>query len=428
MKTLVLLLKFLTYAVPILSQTVAEDDSSPTLPATAENHKHSHCDCYLVSGQDQGYFQHYQLWDFRHAPIPRDITPVKPGAPANIVIPDEGIDGGVRDETVMATDSVFGANGVPLSKSHFAVDWKTQNWNRRPTSQKPVPILNSVNNIFFAQDPLPKENGTNSTTEFGNTYLVLRTTRLDKYNSAAELENRLTNIFRCSFRVRLRMLPYGRLANDKSGWNHTDHNTTNPMTPGGPPKGACAGIFTINPSGGESDIEILTKDPSNIIHYANQPDYDWETDETIPGASTIAAVQTPWTEWATHRLDWFSNLSVWYVNDRMHSSKTYKVPDMPSTLVINLWSDGGDWTGDMKVGESVFMGIEWIQLAYNISGRSRDVPDGDTGKANISSEERKKKKQEEDDDDDDDDDGVDGDNYHSHEEKCRRPCWVDDIR
>ncbi|EYE92933.1 glycoside hydrolase family 16 protein [Aspergillus ruber CBS 135680] len=398
MKTLVLLLKFLIYVAPILSQTIPEDDSSPILPATAENHKHPHCDCYLVSGQNQGYFQHYQLWDFRNAPIPRD--------------------------TVMASDSVFGANAVPLSRSHFAADWNTQNWNRRPTSQKPVPILNSVNNIFFAQDPLLKSNGSNSTTEFGNTYLVLRTTRLDKYNSAAELENRLTNVFRCSFRVRLRMLPYGRLANDELGWNRTNHNITNSMTPGGPPKGACAGIFTIDPSGGESDIEILTKDPSNIIHYANQPDYDWETDETIPGASTIAAVQTPWTEWATHRLDWFPNLSVWYVDDHIHSSKTYKVPDMPSTLVINLWSDGGDWTGDMKVGESAFMGIEWIQLAYNISGQSRDVPGGDPGKANISGEERKKKKQKGDDDDDDDDEG----DYHGHDEKCRRPCWLDDVR
>lgn len=410
METLLFLLKFLTYVVPILSQTVQEDDTASFLPATAESHKHPHCDCYLVSGQDQGYFQHYQFWDFRHAPIPRDVTPIKQEAPTNTVFRDGSIDNDVSEKTEVMTDSVFGAKALPLSSSEFAADWKTQNWHRRPSSRKTVPMFNSIHNIFFAQDPHPGgDHGS------GNTYLVLRTTRHDEYTSAAELENRLTNVFRCSLRIRLRILPYGNLPNksgsEEEGWNHTDVDTTNFLTPGGPPKGACAGVFTINPTGGESDIEILTKDPSNIVHYANQPDYDPVTDESIPGASTIAAVRTPWTEWSTHRLDWFSNLSVWYVDSRMEASKTYKVPDMPSTLVVNLWSDGGDWTGDMKVGESAFMGVEWIQLAYNVSGpQTRDDPD-DWEEEDDS---RKKKR--------------DDDEHPEDDKRCRRPCWLDDVR
>jgi hypothetical protein len=51
-------------------------------------------------------------------------------------------------------------------------------------------------------------------------------------------------------------------------------------------------------------------------------------------------------------------------------SKKYRVPNKPSMVILNLWSNGGLWSGNMTVGSSVFMGIEWIELAYNISGHT----------------------------------------------------------
>lgn len=140
-----------------------------------------------------------------------------------------------------------------------------------------------------------------------------------------------------------------------------------------PPSGACVGIFTYHAHNCESDIEILTSDPSNRVRYANQPDYDPSTDQMIPGASTIADLPVPWTSWSTHRLDWHRDRSRWYVDNILQEAKSYRVPNLQSRLVINLWSDGGAWTGDMRLGDTIYIGIEYIELAYN---RSSDGSDG----------------------------------------------------
>ncbi|KAL4780346.1 concanavalin A-like lectin/glucanase domain-containing protein [Aspergillus varians] len=134
------------------------------------------------------------------------------------------------------------------------------------------------------------------------------------------------------------------------------------------PKGACAGIFTYRSATCESDVEFLTSDPPNTIHYANQPDYDPENDIIIPGASEVVdSVPSPWSTWVTHRMDWFPNETRWYANNELQADISISVPDQPSILAMNLWSDGGIWTGDMEVNESVYMGIEWIEIAFNTS-------------------------------------------------------------
>lgn len=112
---------------------------------------------------------------------------------------------------------------------------------------------------------------------------------------------------------------------------------------------------------------MLTADPPNRVHYANQPDYDPVADRIIPGASIAKDVPVPWTSWSTHRLDWLPDISRWYVENEPQASNTYSVPHDPSMLIINLWSDGGLWSGNLTVGESVYMGIEWIEIAYNVS-------------------------------------------------------------
>jgi hypothetical protein len=42
-------------------------------------------------------------------------------------------------------------------------------------------------------------------------------------------------------------------------------------------------------------------------------------------------------------------------------------------LIVNLWSDGGLWSGNLTVGESVYLGIEWIELAYNLTGEAQSI-------------------------------------------------------
>lgn len=327
---------------------------------------------------DPGYFQHYRFWDFTDAPVPRGFV-----GPLDVSGKDDDDDH--EDEAIYTKRNI-----LPLLRSTFANDWKVQSWNRQSIINKPTSVVNSANNVFFARDHpgiAPRDGAR-------NTYLVLRTTQLQEHNSAAELESRLTNVYRCSLRVRFRILPHGDLIqNPAPNPNPDPRSRPRPAAApipkqSSPPQGACAGIFTYDPTGAESDIEILTRDPDNIIHYANQPDYDPVTDTAIPGASTIAALPKPWTQWATHRLDWFRNLSVWSVDGLVQTTNTYRVPSIPSTLVFNLWSDGGEWSGKLAVNESVYLGIEWIQLVYNTSDN--------------------------------------GPSHGESNQQCRRRCWVGD--
>lgn len=42
-----------------------------------------------------------------------------------------------------------------------------------------------------------------------------------------------------------------------------------------------------------------------------------------------------------------------------------------------MWSDGGVWSGNMSVGDTAYMEIEWVEMAFNTSGpddlSSRDL-------------------------------------------------------
>ncbi|CAG8227275.1 unnamed protein product [Penicillium salamii] len=335
------------------------------------------CDCYTVSGPEPGYFQHYKLWDFR-------TVDLKKHAHLNLSEPivdgdgeweewedfDDNYDEPESIDTPELNDtSPSDPTSLVFFKTSFERDWSSQAWERPGTPKSPVLMINSKNNIFFTRD--------HEQVDPHATYLVLRTTRHDGYTSTAEIETRLRNIYRCSLRVRLRFLPRDFVMaqppqpgetppviaslNDKS----TGPNQRKPVHEGLPAPGACAGIFTYHDRNTESDIEILTRDPPHVVHYANQPDYDFEADREIPGASTIATLPVPWTTWATHRLDWFPSISRWLVNGEIQDARTYRVPDLQSMVVLNLWSDGGLWTGDMRLGDSIYMGIEYIELIYN---------------------------------------------------------------
>jgi hypothetical protein len=250
------------------------------------------------------------------------------------------------------------------------MDWSSQGWERHRTADSPVSMVNSKRNVFFTKD---HERGNNLT------YLVLRTTRHTNYTSTAEIETRLHNIYHASIRVRLRLLPTSM--NIPQPAQHTDwppadprrhpipalNNASTSAPDDRPAPGACVGIFTYHDLNTESDIEILTRDPSAHIHYANQPDYDPVADVMIPGASSEVDLPLAWTSWSTHRLDWFPSVSRWYVDNRLQDAKSYRVPNVQSMVVINLWSDGGVWTGDMRIGDSIYVGIEWIELVYNKS-------------------------------------------------------------
>lgn len=361
------------------------------------------CDCFTVTGPDPGYFQHYKLWDFRTVSLDKwaysiDFEAEDDEAEKLTDLNDEDGDGsdvdeGEDDHANSQTDNNADthaasppADALWFFETPFDEDWISQQWQRPRTPQAPVTMVNSKHNVFFTRNWQELE-------KFA-TYLVLRTTRHWNYTSTSEIETKVRHIFHCSLRVRMRILPSNLVLSlpetSVSGENKTAaSNETASLAEAKPYPGACVGIFTYRALDCESDIEILTKDPPYRVHYANQPDYDAIKDATIPGASTVADLPVHWTTWSTHRLDWLSNVSRWWVNNRPQDSKTYRVPDRPSRLVVNLWSDGGVWTGDMRPDQSVFLAIEYIELAYNISSsdRSKDFvdPSSERNATNISS-------------------------------------------
>ncbi|KAL4905008.1 hypothetical protein BDW74DRAFT_153962 [Aspergillus multicolor] len=218
-----------------------------------------------------------------------------------------------------------------LTDAAFTNDWGIQTWGSHVGPNAPYRKQYSNGNVYLQRD-----------TSSGLTHLILRATRSSNFVSSGEIDTKLTNILHASINVRF------RVRGDA---------------------GACAGVFTYFNGENESDIEVLTQDPKTTIRYTNQPGLD-ENDNEIPGASVAATMLNgaQWDEWHTHRLDWTPDLSSWYLDGELAHTKTYGIPREPSTIILNMWGNGGPlWTGDMAVGAAAYLEIEYIEIYYNLA-------------------------------------------------------------
>lgn len=304
------------------------------------------CDCYIVSGPQPGYFTYHRFFDFRN-------------------ISDDG-DNDYTEAPPLITEiqNTGGQNATSafLNTTDFQGNWTII--DQPVDSTSPVPSVNSAQNIYISR------NSTSNATS--DTYLTIRASRLDTFMSVAELDSTQINLLHTSIRARMRVIPNG-LSNASAPTASTEpqddpsvgSNASHPVA-----SGAVLGFFTFRNNDQESDIEILTQDPINQIHYSNQPDWDDDNNTAVPGASTQVSLPEDWvwTDWHTHRLDWFDGLSQFWVDDVLTLNKTKNVPTKPSGLILNLWGDGGTWSGNMSVGASVSVGIQWIEMVFNVSG------------------------------------------------------------
>lgn len=314
------------------------------------------CDCYVVSGKEPGYFQYHRFLDFRS------------------ITASDADNFNTPPPLITAAENQGGQNltSTYFNTTAFSADWFITNKVER--TNVPVSLVNSVQNVFISSGL----DGSNST------YLALRVSRLDQFASGSEIDSYQQNILHGSFRARMRVIPNFDNAsspfvdNGVSTANIPGINASHPVAPGG-----CLGFFTYHSDTEESDIEILTLDPLTDIRYSNQPDYDAQTGNTIPGASTDAVMPNNiiWTDWHDHRVDWFDGMSRWYVDDQLVLEKTFHVPTKPSSVVLNLWSDGGNWSGNMTVGSQIVAGVQWIEMAFNTSGKN--PMKRDSGSCNI---------------------------------------------
>jgi hypothetical protein len=300
-----------------IAQSGLSDYTTTNTPTPHDNSKD--CSCYVVnSGADSAtptYFQYYRFFDFRNLAD-------RPGQYVDNPPP-------VNNTQSTGSESVWSPQ---ILDSHaWNTDWAIQNWDKPATDEFPVRLVNSPANIYISQ---------NDSSQDSSTWLTLRTSRLDDFQSAAEMENMQKNVLHCSMRMHARVV-------------------------GAP--GAVAGFFTFLNDRNESDIEILTREPVDTVRYTNQPAVDDDGNE-VKEASQAPSDLPSWEEWQTHRIDWLPRNSYWYLNGKQVAANTYSVPRTPSFVVLNMWSDGGEWSGNMSVGESAEFQVQWVELVFNSSG------------------------------------------------------------
>ena len=125
--------------------------------------------------------------------------------------------------------------------------------------------------------------------------------------------------------------------------------------------GAVAGFFTYLDANNEQDIEILTDEAENQIHYTDHD--DGGAGNGNPTLNTTFSGSR--TDFNTYRLDWVPSKASFIVNNDQPKELTAAVPTAPCTLDVNMWSAGNGWGGYMAEGQSATLNIQWIEAVYN---------------------------------------------------------------
>ena len=273
----------------------------------------SHCDCYVTDGCSPTYYSSHGFWDFRnlhdYADVPDNIKTIEGNNEAGL-------------------SSKYFEKG----KTHFRSFWHPV---KSAFDRDGFGIIRTLNNVFIALGPHSD----------GNSFLALRTTREQEFQTCAEISS-----------------------NEKV---HFASVRTLARAVGNP--GACMSLFTYLEGDGdlmdiqESDIEILTKDPEGRIHYTNQPSYRSD-DSIIKGAThnDTMADGALWSDWHVHRFDWMPELTAWYLNGKEMRKQEFNTPKDPSYLVFSAFSSGMGWSGKMDMGGAAYLEIQWIEILHDI--------------------------------------------------------------
>ena len=297
---------------------------SPLL-ATAELTTTQDCTCFTTNSSTpytSQLYTHYQFFDFRKFGRTSSSDYINQSA---WVTPSQDLG------TESPTDSYF-------SSSAFKNIWDIQTWTTTPKkadlAASTEKVVNSARNIYISRD----EDAAN------NSHVTFRTISYETFQSTSEMQTKDTYMY-ASVRARARV----------SG-----------------AAGAVAGIFLYHDDSNESDIEILTSDKTSVFRATNNPDVDPETGNQIPGASTIDNVPGingkgtgGYTQFNDYRLDWFPTRSDWYINGKLIESKSYGVPKTECNFMINMWSNGGIWSGNMTEDKSAYLDLQWLEMVYN---------------------------------------------------------------
>ncbi|KAI1048489.1 hypothetical protein LB506_002953 [Fusarium annulatum] len=289
------------------------------LVATVHGSSNDECECYLTNGANSAYYSRHSFYDYRNL-----------GNYAGVPSP------------VQNASRKAGVTSDYFNSDTWDDSWSIQDWSNRGkgvslSGDATVLMINSPNNIYIEKNE--------DEDAASDTFLTMRTMRLPGFQSAAEFDSVSTYHY-----VSVRML--ARVTGSA---------------------GACMAIFTY--LGGEeladvqeADIEIMTRDPKNRVQYTNQPSFTEDGDD-IPKATRNGTLPkgVEWDDWVVHRLDWTPKCSTWYANGQEVASIEYQTPKDPAKIILNAWSDGGSWSGNMSLNGAAYMQIQWIDMVYNVT-------------------------------------------------------------
>ncbi|KAL2164614.1 hypothetical protein VTH06DRAFT_3831 [Thermothelomyces fergusii] len=321
-KSLSSLVVIFFFLVSIIAPGIAAVKEDP--PALTNDSK---CDCYLIKDDSRTYFTRHRFFDFRSLARYAGVPPVIPDAESSA---DANVTSGYFERDEWSSFWLLGS-------------WNNSNGVRADAT---VPMVNSPNNVYIEAntEPDPSSSSSSSSSPPPQTYLTLRTQRLPDFQTAAEIESTSSAFKYLSLRMRAR-------------------------TVGAP--GAITAVFTYRGSKTlagvqESDLEIRTSDRRNLLHYTNQPAYT-DDGEVVPEATRNATMPhgRDWTAWAVHRFDWTPGLTTWYVDGVELARIAFQAPRDESSIILNAWSDGGGWTGNMTLFDAAFLQVQWLELLYN---------------------------------------------------------------
>jgi len=217
-------------------------------------------------------------------------------------------------------------------------DWEVQEWGvpADPHNDAPLARQNRASNVWMKAGELHlRQPGWSGT---GNV-------------SVAELHSKVSDIFHGSFRMRY------RVEQDNGGKG-----------------GAVAGMFFYWNDSTETDIEILTNDGSNFVRYTNHPSVNLTTGDVINGTLFKDHLAKPRTANQEQRFDWSSDVSRFYQDNILVQEIRKNVPAHDGTMMINVWSNGGSWSGPPAT-KNVTMSISYINLYYNTTASDRGADD-----------------------------------------------------
>ncbi|KAF8600024.1 concanavalin A-like lectin/glucanase [Ceratobasidium sp. AG-I] len=131
-------------------------------------------------------------------------------------------------------------------------------------------------------------------------------------------------------------------------------------------KGVCFGFFTYQSDTQEADIEFLSSDADyyQTMHHTNQPGL--LNGDTDPNASkTVVVPGADFTAFHEHRLDWVQGSSKYFYDGTLKSTVSKNSPTVGSSLLANVWSDGGPlWTQGPPTSDATAT-IYYIKAYFN---------------------------------------------------------------